>query len=65
MNTDATPRAGLLERIVATAIAHRWLMLLLTGALVLIGVWSFTRLPIDATPDITNIQVQVNTETPG
>lgn len=37
MNTDATPRAGLLERIVAAAIAHRWLMLLLTGALVLIG----------------------------
>ncbi|WP_425515897.1 efflux RND transporter permease subunit [Stenotrophomonas acidaminiphila] len=65
MNTDATPRAGLLERIVAAAIAHRWLMLLLTGALVLIGAWSFTRLPIDATPDITNVQVQVNTAAPG
>ena len=30
-----------------------------------IGVWSFQRLPIDATPDITNIQIQINTEAPG
>ena len=30
-----------------------------------LGVWSFTRLPIDATPDITNVQVQINTEAPG
>lgn len=61
MNTDLTPRAGLLEGIIGAAIAHRWLMLLLTGALVLLGSWSFTRLSIDATPDITNVQVQINT----
>ena len=30
-----------------------------------LGAWSFTRLPIDATPDITNVQVQINTEAPG
>ncbi len=30
-----------------------------------LGVWSFQRLPIDATPDITNVQVQINTEAPG
>ena len=65
MSTDLTPRAGLLERIVGAAIAHRWLMLLLSGALVLLGAWSFTRLPIDATPDITNVQVQINTAAPG
>ena len=65
MSTDLTPRAGLLERIVGAAIAHRWLMLLLSCALVLLGAWSFTRLPIDATPDITNVQVQINTAAPG
>jgi len=65
MSTDLAPRAGLLERIIGAAIAHRWLMLLLTGALVLLGAWSFTRLPIDATPDITNVQVQINTAAPG
>ena len=30
-----------------------------------IGVWSYQKLPIDAVPDITNIQVQINTATPG
>tara|TARA_R110002072_G_scaffold178002_1_gene334098 strand:+ start:5505 stop:8582 length:3078 start_codon:yes stop_codon:yes gene_type:complete len=37
------------------------LILVLIGA----GVWSFQRLPIDAVPDITNVQVQINTEAPG
>ena len=56
---------GLLERILRFAIAHRWLMLALTLALVAVGVWSFGKLRIDVTPDITNVQVQVNTEAPG
>ena len=55
----------MLEKIIRFSIAHRWLVLLLTLALIGLGAWSFTRLPIDATPDITNVQVQVNTETPG
>ncbi|HEX7770616.1 MAG TPA: efflux RND transporter permease subunit, partial [Dokdonella sp.] len=55
----------MLERIVAFAIVHRWLMLALTLALVAVGSWSFRRLPIDVTPDITNVQVQVNTVAPG
>ncbi|MCW5581436.1 MAG: CusA/CzcA family heavy metal efflux RND transporter, partial [Luteimonas sp.] len=55
----------MLEALIAYSIRHRWVMLLLTLALVAIGSWSFTRLPIDATPDITNVQVQVNTVTPG
>ncbi len=55
----------MLAHIVRYAIVHRWLMLSLTLGLIAIGVWSFTRLPIDATPDITNVQVQVNTPAPG
>jgi cobalt-zinc-cadmium resistance protein CzcA len=54
-----------LERVIRFAIGHRWLMLSLTLAVAAVGAWSFTRLPIDATPDITNVQVQVNSETPG
>lgn len=61
---DGTPH-GLLERLVRGAIAQRWLMMGLTLALVLVGTWSFSTLPIDATPDITNVQVQVNTAAPG
>ena len=56
---------GMLARIVRFAIFHRWLMLVATLALVGIGLWSFTRLSIDATPDITNVQVQINTHAPG
>ncbi|AWH23274.1 CusA/CzcA family heavy metal efflux RND transporter [Stenotrophomonas sp. ZAC14D2_NAIMI4_6] len=65
MSTDPNARHGLLERIIASAIQRRWLMLGLTLVLVAVGIWSFTRLPIDATPDITNVQVQVNTAAPG
>jgi cobalt-zinc-cadmium resistance protein CzcA len=55
----------MLEKIIRFAIAHRWLMLALTLVLIAAGAWSFTRLPIDATPDITNVQVQINTEATG
>jgi len=61
MTTDA----GFLEKLIRFAIRHRWLMMALTAALIAVGVWSFQRLPIDATPDITNVQVQINTEAPG
>jgi cobalt-zinc-cadmium resistance protein CzcA len=54
-----------LDRIIHLAIRHRWIVL--AGVLLLagVGVWNFQRLPIDATPDITNVQVQINTEAEG
>jgi cobalt-zinc-cadmium resistance protein CzcA len=55
----------MLESIVRTAIARRWLVLGLTLVAAAYGAWSFLELPIDAVPDITNVQVQVNTEAPG
>jgi len=55
----------MLERIIALAIRFRWAVLALVAVLCAIGVWSFQRLPIDATPDITNVQVQINTAAPG
>ena len=61
----STEPRGLLERCIGFAIAHRALMLVLTLALAAVGGWSFNQLPIDATPDITNVQVQVNTAAPG
>ena len=68
MTTDENANgknSGTLDSIIRFAIAHRWLMLALTLVLVAVGVWSFTKLPIDATPDITNVQVQINTEAAG
>ncbi len=55
----------MIERIVRFAIDQGWLVLLGTLAVAALGVWSFSRLPIDAVPDITTVQVQINTEAPG
>jgi cobalt-zinc-cadmium resistance protein CzcA len=55
----------MLENTIRRAIAHRWLVLVLALALASLGAWNFTQLPIDAVPDITNVQVQINTEAPG
>ena len=55
----------MIDAIVRLSVERRYLMLSLILVLIGIGVWSFQRLPIDAVPDITNVQVQINTEAPG
>ena len=54
----------MLSRIVTFAVEKRWLVLLLTVAAALAGVFAIQRLPIDAVPDITNNQVQINVVAP-
>jgi cobalt-zinc-cadmium resistance protein CzcA len=58
-------RPPLLERIIAAAIRFRWAVMAAVLLMCAIGMWSFNRLPIDATPDITNVQVQINSEAAG
>ncbi|MFL9926140.1 CusA/CzcA family heavy metal efflux RND transporter [Herbaspirillum lusitanum] len=53
------------ERIIRFAIEHRWLVLLAVFGMAAYGVYSYQKLPIDAVPDITNVQVQINTAAPG
>ncbi|WP_061958512.1 efflux RND transporter permease subunit [Cupriavidus pauculus] len=53
------------ERIIRFAIEQRWLILLAVLGMAALGVYNYTRLPIDAVPDITNVQVQINTAAPG
>lgn len=55
----------MLERIILFAIRQRWLVMATVFGLAGLGIYSFQRLPIDAVPDITNVQVQINTEAPG
>ena len=55
----------MLEYLVDRSVRHRWLVLLAVAALAAFGVFNYQRLPIDAMPDITNVQVQINTEAPG
>jgi len=55
----------MLERIIHLSIRHRWLVLAAILGFAALGIWSFQRLPIDAVPDITNVQVQINSEAQG
>ena len=53
------------EKIIRFSIEQRWMVLLMALGMAALGVFSYQRLPIDAVPDITNVQVQVNTSAPG
>lgn len=55
----------MLERIIYFSLKQRWLVLLFTLLIALFGVYNFQRLPIDAVPDITNVQIQINSKASG
>jgi cobalt-zinc-cadmium resistance protein CzcA len=55
----------MLEYIIAFSIRQRWLVLIMVCCLMALGTYHATKLPIDAVPDITNVQVQINTEAAG
>jgi heavy metal efflux system protein len=55
----------MLERILHFSIRQRWLVVLATAGVAAFGLYNYNRLPIDAVPDITNVQVQINTEATG
>ncbi|MDZ5461120.1 CusA/CzcA family heavy metal efflux RND transporter [Azohydromonas lata] len=53
------------ERILRFAVEQRWFVMLAVALMAALGAWNYQRLPIDAVPDITNVQVQINTAAPG
>lgn len=55
----------MLENIIHLSILHRWVVMVAVLALCVLGIYNFQRLPVDAVPDITNVQVQINTEATG
>lgn len=54
----------MLDKILNFAIHHRWLVMIAVLGIAALGIFNFNKLPIDAVPDITNVQVQINTEAP-
>ena len=60
----AEPHIKMLEKIVEYSMRQRALVLVAASALVFAGVWSALHLPIDAVPDITNVQVRIDTSVP-
>ncbi|MES2437521.1 MAG: CusA/CzcA family heavy metal efflux RND transporter [Verrucomicrobiota bacterium] len=55
----------MLEKVLQFSIRHRWFILMASLAVAVLGAYNYKNLPIDAVPDITNVQVQINTEAPG
>ncbi|GAB3265996.1 efflux RND transporter permease subunit [Chitinimonas naiadis] len=53
------------DRILRFAIEHCWLVMIAVLGVGALGVYSYQKLPIDAVPDVTNVQVQINTMAPG
>jgi cobalt-zinc-cadmium resistance protein CzcA len=53
------------QKLIELAISRRWLIIFIVACLGALGIYSYQRLPIDAVPDITNVQVQINTSAPG
>ena len=55
----------IIERMISFALKQR--LLIVVGVIVLIafGIYAYTKLPVDAFPDVTNIQIQIITKAPG
>lgn len=55
----------MINRIIALSISSRWIVMAAVAAFIVFGIYQYRQLPIDAVPDITNVQVQINTQAPG
>jgi cobalt-zinc-cadmium resistance protein CzcA len=63
--TGESRAASLINRVVSTALRQRFLTVLLALLLVVAGVWSFSRLPVDAYPDLSPPMVEIITQWAG
>lgn len=64
-NSDLPKPEGLFERIIQFSIQNAIWVLLFACTWIAVGIYSYQKLPIDAVPDITNTQVQINTQAKG
>ncbi|MDP1600360.1 efflux RND transporter permease subunit [Phenylobacterium sp.] len=55
----------MISGLMALSVRARWAVIFIIAILSGVGVWQLSKLPIDAVPDITNNQVQINTTDPG
>jgi len=62
---DLPPATGLFDRIIQFSIRNAIWVMLFVIAWIAVGIYSYQKLPIDAVPDITNVQVQVNSQANG
>ena len=55
----------MIDKLLHFSISRPWIILFFVLIIAGAGLWNYQRLPIDAVPDITNVQVQINTQALG
>ncbi|MCH7328927.1 efflux RND transporter permease subunit [Acinetobacter modestus] len=66
INSPQFPKPeGLFDRLIQFSIRNAIWVMLFVMTWIAVGIWSYQKLPIDAVPDITNTQVQINTQANG
>ena len=55
----------MMNKIIRFSVYKPWLVIFFSFLAIFAGIWAYLELPIDAVPDITNVQVQINTASPG
>ena len=55
----------MIEKIIEFSLKQRILTVIMSLVMIGVGIWSAMKLPIDAVPDVTNVQVQINTTASG
>ena len=55
----------MIDKLIRFSVDRRWIVMFFVVVIAAIGIFNYQKLPIDAVPDITNVQVQINTESPG
>ncbi len=65
MTTNTENNTSMLESIIYLSIRYRWFVLFTVFGICILGIYNFKHLSIDAVPDITNVQVQINTQAAG
>ena len=56
---------GLIAKLIEWSINNKFMVILMTAALIAAGIWSINNIPIDAQPDLSDVQVIIYTEYPG
>ena len=65
MTQNNPAKEGLIPKIIEWSINNKVLVIILTAALIMGGIWAIQNTPIDAIPDLSDVQVIVYTDYPG
>ncbi|MGA8264817.1 MAG: CusA/CzcA family heavy metal efflux RND transporter [Ignavibacteriaceae bacterium] len=65
MTTDSPAKDGIIAKIIEWSINNKILVIILTAALIFGGIWAIENTPVDAIPDLSDVQVIIFTKYPG